>query len=130
MPRVRKATVVLADLGCLVPLEPLGMIGACASEPRQLALGWSRSVQHDRPQATFDRDGILLALWADPIAQLAFGAAPARLNRGDEYVDLQRLAAGVQVAMRCMASTGGMLSRKTVAPLTWIKLLGYLESPL
>ena len=85
---------------------------------------------HERSQSTFDRDGILRALWSDPIAQLAFGAAPARLDRGDEYVDLQRLAAGVQVAARGMASTGGMLSRKTVGPLTWDKLLGYLQGRL
>lgn len=83
-------------------------------------------MQHEKSQAMFDREAICRALWSDPVAQRAFDAAPVRLDRGDEYVDLQRLAAGVQVAIRGMASTGGMLSRKTVGPLTWTKLLGYL----
>lgn len=84
-------------------------------------------MQHHKLQGSFDRDAILRLLWADPVAQNAFGAAPTRLNRGDEYLDLQRLADGVQVAVRCMTPTGGELSRKTVAPLTWAKLLTYLE---
>lgn len=84
-------------------------------------------MQTHKLQSAFDRDGILRTLWADPVAQLAFSVAPVRLDRGDEYVDLHRLASGVQVAPRCMTPSGGVLSRKTVEPLTWIKLLGYIE---
>ena len=84
-------------------------------------------MHYEKPQSTFDRDGILRALWADPTLQLAVQAAPARLDRGDEYLDLQRLASGVQIALRSMVPTGGELSRKAVGPLTWAKLLGYLE---
>jgi hypothetical protein len=83
-------------------------------------------VQNEKSQTTFDRDGILRALWADPIAQLAFHVAPVRLKRGDEFVDLQRLGAGVQIAARGMAPSGGELSRLAVGPLTWTKLLSYL----
>jgi hypothetical protein len=83
-------------------------------------------MHNEQPQSTFDRDGILLALWADPTLQLALRAVPVRFGRGDEYVDLQRLAAGVQVAARSMVPTGGELSRKTVGAVTWAKLLAYL----
>lgn len=85
-------------------------------------------MQTDRPQSAFDRDSILRTLWADPVAQLAFSLAPVQLDRGDEYVDLHQLASGVQVALRCMTPSGGVLSRKTVEPLTWIKLLGFIAA--
>lgn len=52
--------------------------------------------------------------------------AATRLRIGEEYVDLQRLAAGVQRAKVEMLLTGGELSPKDVAPGTWRKLLGFL----
>jgi hypothetical protein len=78
-------------------------------------------------QSTFDRDGILRALWQDPIAHVAPAKLLVRLGTGEEYVDLQHLAAGVQRARTAMLPTGGELSRKSVEPATWNKLLGYLR---
>lgn len=77
--------------------------------------------------STFDREGIMQALWGDPIARITCRDIPARLRRGDEYVDLQNLEAGVQRARRTMSPTGGELARRAVRPDTWEKLLAYLE---
>ena len=76
-------------------------------------------------QASFDRDGILRLLWGDPIGSLTARAA-TRLLSGEEYVDLQHLAAGVQRARVTMLLTGGELSPKDVLPITWEKLLAFL----
>ena len=76
-------------------------------------------------QTSFDRDGILRVLWGDPIGSLTTRAATWLLI-GDEYVDLQHLAAGVQRARVTMLLTGGELSPKDVLPITWEKLLAFL----
>lgn len=78
-------------------------------------------------QQSFDRDGILKVLRADPIAHADHYAQPLFLARGEEYLDLQHLAAGVQHATHMMMATGGELSRKAVRPGTWDKLLSYLR---
>lgn len=77
--------------------------------------------------SAFDREGIMQALWDDPIARLSCRDTPARLRRGDEYVDLQNLQAGVQRALGPMAPTGGELARTAVRADTWDRLLVYLE---
>lgn len=94
------------------------------------ALKRSCMYQDDRPQHTFDRDGILRALWADPIGSAAVQGAPTRLLVGEEYVDLQRLGAGVQRAKVRMMLTGGELSRSAVLPVTWNQLLVFMAPRL
>ena len=82
-------------------------------------------MRNHRCETSFDRDGILRLLWGDPIGSLTTRAA-TRLLIGDEYVDLQHLAAGVQHAKATMLLTGGELSPKDVLPITWEKLLAFL----
>lgn len=77
----------------------------------------------------FDRDAILAVLWADPIAAVSGQDIPVRLQRGEEYVDLQRLEAGIQRAAANMSPTGGELSRKAVRSATWEKLVAHLDAP-
>lgn len=81
---------------------------------------------HAVPSA-FNREGIMQALWEDPIAGVTGRDMPARLRRGDEYVDLQHLEAGVQRALGSMAPTGGELARMAVRADTWARLLVYLR---
>jgi hypothetical protein len=66
-------------------------------------------------------------LWDDPIAAVCGTDLPARLGRGDEYLDLQRLEAGPQRALRSMTPTGGELSRNAVRPGTWDRLMAHLD---
>jgi hypothetical protein len=74
----------------------------------------------------FDREGILRELWADPIAGTLWRAIPARLRKGEEYLDLQHLERGVQRAEAAMSPTGGELPRVAVEQRTWVRLLTYL----
>lgn len=84
-------------------------------------------MDRSKSQNTFDRDGILRALWEDPFVEFMSRDLLARLGPGEEYVDLQDLAAGVQQAKRAMVPSGGELSRKAVNASTWSKLLVYLR---
>jgi hypothetical protein len=77
-------------------------------------------------QLSLDRNVILKALWEDPIVLVAGRAIPQRLCAGDEYVDLQRLQAGVQRAHHVTLPTGGELPRKAVQTGTWRKIVGQL----
>lgn len=80
------------------------------------------------PKPAFNREAILETLWRDPIARVLGHDVPTRLQPGEEYLDLQRLEAGVQHAAGTMSPTGGELSRKAVQPATWDKLLASLGS--
>jgi hypothetical protein len=73
-----------------------------------------------------DRNLILKTLWADPIAAVTGRAIPERLRAGEEYIDLQRLQAGVQRAQHVMAPTGGELPRKAVQTGTWTIIVAQL----
>ena len=84
------------------------------------------AVQDD--ERAFNRESILQTLWGDPIAGVVGHDVPLRLQRGEEYLDLQRLEFGVQVARANMSPTGGELSRKAVRAATWDKLLVQLPS--
>jgi hypothetical protein len=79
-------------------------------------------------QLSRDRNLILRTLWEDPIAAVLGRAIPERLGKGEEYIDLQRLQAGVQRALHMMAPTGGELPRKAVQAGTWTKILAQLEA--
>jgi hypothetical protein len=74
----------------------------------------------------FDRDQIMAILWDDPIAAVCGTDVPAKLGRGDEYLDLQRLETGLQRAAHSMTPTGGELSRRAVHPRTWERLMAQL----
>jgi hypothetical protein len=76
----------------------------------------------------FDRDQIMAILWDDPIATVRGTDLPARLARGEEYLDLQHLETGVQRAARSMTPTGGELSRNAVRPGTWDRLMAHLNA--
>lgn len=74
-----------------------------------------------------NRNAILRMLWSDDIAVVARSAIPARLQRGDEFVDLQLLERGVQRALGVTAPTGGVLPRKAVQESTWLQIVAQLS---
>lgn len=81
--------------------------------------------EHNRTNYSI-RDRVLKLLWADDIARVGPAMIPARLERGDEFVDLQLLERGVQQAIGVTAPTGGVLARKAVQPNTWTQILEQL----
>lgn len=83
-------------------------------------------MRHDEQTKYSIRDRILKVLWADEIAHVAPAMIPARLQRGDEFVDLQLLERGVQHALGVTAPTGGVLARKAVQANTWTRILEQL----
>lgn len=76
-----------------------------------------------------NRDRILKALWSDDIACVTRAMIPARLQKGDEFVDLQLLERGVQHAIGVTAPMGGVLARKAVQANTWTQILQQLPVP-
>lgn len=78
--------------------------------------------------STNQRDEVLMLLWSDQIASTSRGSIPARLARGEEYIDLQRLERGVQRAINSEAPMGGVLARKAVQPETWQQLIGMIRT--
>lgn len=77
--------------------------------------------------STNQRDDVLMLLWSDQIASTSRGSIPARLARGDEYIDLQHLERGVQHAINSEAPMGGILARKAVQPETWEQLAAMIK---
>lgn len=75
-----------------------------------------------------DRDAVIKILWEDPIARVRCHEVPLRLKKGDEYLDLQHLDAGVQRVLGPMSPTGGELPRSAVTEATWKRLLACLSA--
>jgi hypothetical protein len=75
-----------------------------------------------------NRNAILKVLWNDDIAGFGRAKIPARLQQGDEFIDLQLLGKGVQHALRVTAPTGGVLPRKAVQANTWLQIVARLSA--
>lgn len=80
------------------------------------------------PNSDTNRNAILKVLWNDDIAGTGPAKIPARLQRGDEFIDLQLLEKGVQHALRLTAPTGGVLPRKAVQANTWLQIVAQLNA--
>lgn len=76
-----------------------------------------------------NRNAILKILWKDDIAFVGRAEIPARLQRGDEFIDLQLLARGIQRALCVTAPMGGMLARKAIQANTWLQIVAQLNLP-
>jgi hypothetical protein len=84
-------------------------------------------VSENHRQSDANRNAILKMLWNDDIALVGWAKIPARLQRGDEFIDLQLLDKGVQRALRMTAPMGGMLARKAVQANTWLEIVARLN---
>jgi hypothetical protein len=72
---------------------------------------------------------VLKLLSDDEVAQVSTAETAARLLDGEEYLDLGRLAQGVQRATNVATAMGGVLPRRTVHKDTWSKILALLGLP-
>lgn len=84
-------------------------------------------MSYDHPNENLSRDSIFKVLWDDDLDRLGRSKMPVRLDRGDEFVDLQLLERGVQRAISVMVPTGGVLARKAVEAHTWSRILEQLR---
>jgi hypothetical protein len=85
-------------------------------------------VDNNQRNSDTNRNAILKVLWNDDIADIDRAKIPARLQRGDEFIDLQLLGKGVQHALRVTAPTGGVLPRKAVHASTWLQIVARLSA--
>jgi hypothetical protein len=74
------------------------------------------------------RESIMKLLTDDEIARVSTAETAARLVDGDEYLDLEKLDHGVRHASGPGTPMGRVLPRKSVAALTWGKILTHLEA--
>jgi nucleotide-binding universal stress UspA family protein len=85
-------------------------------------------MKNDKRTAYETRDGILKLLTDQEVARVSTAETAAHLAAGDEYLDLEQLARGVQQASRGEATTpmGRVLPRKALQEGTWTKILAVL----
>ena len=83
----------------------------------------------DQRSAYVTRETILKMLSNDEVAKVSMAETAARLPEGDEYLDLEELAKGVQRARGTTTHMAHVLSRKSVHPDTWTKIVALLATP-
>jgi hypothetical protein len=69
------------------------------------------------------RESILKLLSDDEVSKVSTAEAAIHLAEGEEYLDLERLEAGVLTA-----TMGSVLPRKAVHPATWTRILQQLSA--
>ena len=74
------------------------------------------------------RDSILKLLSDDEVTAVSTAETADRLEDGDEYLDLEQLAHGVQRAPRPTTPMGRVLPKKSVHANTWQKILAQLPA--
>ena len=74
------------------------------------------------------RDSILKLLSDDEVGKVSTAETAARLTDGDEYLDLEQLERGVQVAGGKATPMGRVLPRKAVHQDKWNKILALLAT--
>lgn len=74
------------------------------------------------------RDSVLKLLSDAEVASVSTAETAERLANGEEYLDLQRLACGVQRANGTDANMGSVLPRKAIHEATWSRMLTIVES--
>lgn len=83
---------------------------------------------HDREQYV-SRDAILKLLSDAEVASVSMAEAAERLQKGDEYLDLEHLDWGVQTVVGATAPMGRVLPKKAVQEETWGNIMKYLAAP-
>ncbi len=74
------------------------------------------------------REHIMNLLSDDEVGRVSTAEAAAKLSNGDEYIDLARLAEGVQRATGTAVDMGGVLPKKSVAAHTWQTIVTQLRA--
>jgi hypothetical protein len=74
------------------------------------------------------RQHVLQLLANGELADLSQGSGSGALRNGDEYLDLEHLALGVQRARTGVTPAAHALSRKSVHEDTWRKILRQLSA--
>jgi hypothetical protein len=82
---------------------------------------------HEREQY-LNRDAVLQLLSDAEVASVSTAETAARLQDGDEYLDLEHLDEGVQRAAAASTPMGRVLPRKAVQEETWGKILKRLAA--
>lgn len=75
------------------------------------------------------RESVLKLLSAEEAASVSTAETATRLLAGDEYLDLDKLDAGVQHAVAMKVPVGELLPRKAVPETTWRRILTQLATP-
>jgi hypothetical protein len=84
---------------------------------------------NDKRAEYVTRDSILKLLSNDEVAKVSTAETAARLDDGDEYLDLEQLDKGVQRAGGTATPMGRVLPKKSVHADTWNKILAKLTAP-
>jgi hypothetical protein len=71
-------------------------------------------------------DKILKLLTDDEVAKVSTAESAAKLSDGDEYIDLENLAGGVQRAEGATTPMGRVLPKSAVQASTWITITALL----
>jgi hypothetical protein len=76
-----------------------------------------------------NRDLLMDLLSDDEVAKVTTAQAASRIPDGDEYVDLEELAKGVQRGSRLATEVamGDVLPRRAVLDATWLKIVELLK---
>lgn len=89
-------------------------------------------MKNEKRVAYVTRDHIMKLLSDDEIASVSTAETASALAKGDEYIDLEKLDAGVLRAganMKKATPMGAVLTRKAVQPSTWTKIVTQLAAP-
>jgi hypothetical protein len=76
------------------------------------------------------RDNLLKMLSDDEVASVSSAESAAKLNEGDEYLDLDHLDQGVRKADGVNAKMGRVLPKKAVQEKTWTKIMAQAAKPM
>jgi hypothetical protein len=75
------------------------------------------------------REAIIELLTDDEVSKVSAVEAAARLDEGDEFVDLDMLDRGIQRADGVPVHMGSVLARKVVHEQTWSRIAKVLNDP-
>jgi hypothetical protein len=86
-------------------------------------------MKNDERAAYLTRDNILKLLSDNEVAAVSLAETAARLEAGDEYLDLEHLDQGVLRGGAAATPMGRVLPKKAVQAETWSKILAQLAAP-
>ena len=88
-------------------------------------------MQNDKRGKYLTRNDILKQLSDVEVTHVSTAETAAHLAEGDEYLDLEQLDHGVQIACRAITSPmGHVLPKKAVPAATWQKLIALSTAPI
>ena len=79
--------------------------------------------------ARLQREAIIELLSDDEVSKVSTAETAARLDEGDEFVDLDGLSHGIQRADGVPVHMGSVLARKVVHEQTWSRIAELLGVP-